>query len=173
MNIKEALAKEHSKKQTMAIVKYIGDDKKRFAVLLEIFMASDYRLNQRSAWPLSYVCIAHPKLIKPHFGKIIKKLNQKGNHDAVIRNILRLLQEIDIPEKYCVTIFDTCMRYTKNAAIPHALRAFSITLLGKICKTYPELKPEVELVLSELKTFPQPPSLTVRIRDTLKVLQKL
>ena len=44
MNIRQALQAEHSKPQTMKIVTYIGADKNRFAELMKIFFAGEYRL---------------------------------------------------------------------------------------------------------------------------------
>ena len=41
MNLKEEILKEHSKKQCDAIVKYIGNDKKRFAELMKLFLKAN------------------------------------------------------------------------------------------------------------------------------------
>lgn len=44
MNIREALAAEHSIKQTNLIVEYIGIDPIRFEKLINIFLDGEYRL---------------------------------------------------------------------------------------------------------------------------------
>ena len=67
-------------------------------ILMDLFLNGQVKLVQRAAWPLSYVAIAHPKLIKPYLGKLIIKLRQTDNHPSVPRNILRILEEIEIPE---------------------------------------------------------------------------
>jgi len=41
MNIRDALAAEHSKRQTMKIVRYVGDDPKRFKELLDGFLSDE------------------------------------------------------------------------------------------------------------------------------------
>ncbi|MBA2334010.1 MAG: hypothetical protein ACR2M8_12415 [Pyrinomonadaceae bacterium] len=43
MNIRETLASGQSKRNTLAIVAYIGDDPKRFADLMSIFFEGEYR----------------------------------------------------------------------------------------------------------------------------------
>ena len=48
MNLREALLKEHSKVQTMRIVEYVGDDKERFAQLMDLFLNDVYRVSQRA-----------------------------------------------------------------------------------------------------------------------------
>jgi hypothetical protein len=54
LNIHQLLQEEHSKKQTDRIVRYIGNDKTRFAGLIELFFTGEYRITQRAARPLSY-----------------------------------------------------------------------------------------------------------------------
>ena len=173
MDIKQKLIDEHSKKQTNAIIKYVGSDKKRFKILLDLFLGNDSLVSQRAGWPLSYICIENPNLIKPHLSKLVKNLLRKKLHDAVIRNTLRLLKDIEIPKKDCVQVFDLCIGYSKNTRLPNAIRAFAIQILGHICKKFPELAPEVKLIIAELKTFPQPPSIAVSIKWTSEILLNL
>jgi hypothetical protein len=92
MDIRQALMDEHSKPQTMAIVEFIGDDARRFADLMKIFFAGEYRLTQRSAWPMNYCAERSPELIRPYLPKLLDCLERDDMHDAVKRNILRLLQ---------------------------------------------------------------------------------
>ena len=54
---------------------------------------------------------------------------------------------------------------------PAAVRAFALTVAAKISKRYPELKNELLLILKELRSLPQLPSLKVRIKMALKELE--
>ena len=65
MDIRQALTAEHSKRQTIAIVEFIGDDARRFAELMKIFFAGEYRLTQRAAWTLNSCAERRPELIRP------------------------------------------------------------------------------------------------------------
>ena len=170
MDIEKRLAAEHSKSLTLAIVKYIGDDKKRFKVLIDLFLNSEYRVTQRAAWPLSYVAIEHPKLIKPYLGKLIKKLDEPDNHPAIARNILRIFQEIEIPEKYEGALVDSCFRLLVSAESPIAIKSFAITVASFICKKYPELKNELLLHLEHMQNYPMTAAIKVRIRNAFKEL---
>src|ERR1700758_549397 len=100
MNIEEALLKEHSKTQMQKIVAYVGNDKKKFAELITLMLTAEYRVAQRAAYPVSYCVEKHPEVITPWFGKMIKKMGDRTAHDAIRRNALRILEDIDIPEKY-------------------------------------------------------------------------
>jgi len=149
MDLQKALLKEHSKAQTDKIVNWVGKDKKRFAELMRLFFIGEYRLTQRTAWPMSYCVIAHPELIKPYFGKLIKLMKQPGIHDAVTRNIVRLLQEIEIPKKYQGEIMTICFDFVSSLSVPVAVKAFSLTILEHLASKYPEIIPELKLIIEE------------------------
>ena len=170
MNIQDRLAAEHSKSLTLAIVEYIGDDKKRFKQLLDIFLKGDYRLSQRAAWPLSYVCIKYPQLIKPYFSQLIKMLEEPGKHPAIKRNILRIFETIEIPEKYQAILIDECFKIISDPSQPAAIVAFAITTATKLCKPFPELSREIKLMLNELIIFEQKPAIKVRVKRAMKML---
>ena len=55
MDIRAALAKEHSKKQSQLIAHYIGGDQERFDELMDLFLHDEeWRITQRAAWVLSH-----------------------------------------------------------------------------------------------------------------------
>ena len=170
MDIKQALIDEHSKPQTLKIVKYVGNDSTRFKELMTIFLNSEYRVTQRSAWPLSEIAIEHPELIKPYFSKLIAKLQKEGEHPAIPRNILRIFQDIDIPVKYHGILIDLCFKFIVEHHHPIAVRAFAITVAVNICRHYPDLKNELVIVLNDLKKYPQQPAITSRIKSAFKRL---
>jgi hypothetical protein len=172
MDIRKTLEEGQSKASTLRIMKYIGTDKTRFRVLVELFMNSDYRITQRAAWPLGDHSIEHPELIRPYIPKMMKKLSETGHHPAIPRNILRIFQEVEIPQKYQGPLLDLCFKFIMDVAQPLAIRAFSITVAAKICSNYPELKSELSILLDELKKYPQSPALTVRIRDAFKIMNR-
>jgi hypothetical protein len=171
MDIKRALLDEHSKKQTMRIVNFIGSDKKRFKKLFDIFLNGEYRVKQRAAWPLGYVSIEYPELIFPHLSKLIEKLRQKDLHPSIPRNILRIFQEIDIPEKHHGRLVDVCIGFITDARAPAAIRAFSMSVAAQICKNYPELSKELQMIFSEMARYPQQPAIASRLKSAGKLLK--
>lgn len=171
MDIKTELLKEHSKSQTNKIIKYVADDKLKFKELINLFFNGEFVVKQRAAWPLSYVAIEHPELIKPYFSKLTHQLSKTENHPSINRNILRIFEEMDIPEKHHGNLIDLCLKFIVDIKQPIAIRAFSITVAVNISKNYPELKRELLLILDELKKYPQQPAITVRIRDAMKKLK--
>jgi hypothetical protein len=104
---------------------------------------------QRAAWPVSYCVIAHPPFIKKHWPALIKNLQKPQLHNAVKRNSIRLLQDIDIPQKYQGAVMDICFKYVAAPAEAVAIKAFSLTVLGNLAKKYPEILPEIKFLIEE------------------------
>jgi len=149
MNIREVLLKEHSKAQCNRIVDYIGNNQRRFDDLVNIFLSDEYRVVQRAAWPLSNTTAIHPELIQKHLPDIIAYLKTPGIHNAVKRNVVRLLEKITIPEPLQGTVMDTCFQYIADPKEAVAVKAFSLGILGRMMKTYPEIIPELKLLIED------------------------
>ena len=149
MDIREALLTEHSKAQCKTIVQYIGSDKKKFAELMRLFVGDEYRVIQRAAWPLSYCARQHPELITPYFGHLLAMLQKPGVHNAVARNVTRVLKDISIPKKYHGKIMTICFDFVSDINTPVAVKAFSLTILDNLSNDYPEIAPELKLIIEE------------------------
>lgn len=149
MMLRQEILKEHSKTQCQKIVQWVGNSQERFDELFHLFLADEYRVVQRAAWPMSYCVIAHPALIRKNFSRLLKNLNKPDLHDAVKRNTMRLLQDIDIPKKFQGKVMNTCFRYIASPHEAVAIKAFSLTVLNNLSKCYPEILPEIKLLIEE------------------------
>ncbi|MEP6594770.1 MAG: hypothetical protein ABJA71_02440 [Ginsengibacter sp.] len=149
MNLREEILKEHTKSQCSKIVNWIGESQKRFDELFNLFLNDKYRVTQRAAWPLSYSVIAHPEFIKRNFSKLIKNLKRQDLHNSIKRNSVRLLQHVDIPESFHGEIMEICFRYIESPTEAVAVKAFSLTVLSSLSKQYPEILPEIKLLIEE------------------------
>jgi hypothetical protein len=149
MNIRQALLEEHSKQQTLAIAGYIGNNPERFSVLMSIFMGDEPRLTQRSAWALSYVIRKHPSLMGPYLAQTIDLLSDRSQPSAVPRNILRVLQDMEIPEALQGKVMDVCFGFISDPTAMIAFKAFSLSILHNLSRQYPEILPELELIIRD------------------------
>ncbi len=149
MDLRNEILKEHSKAQCNKIVQWVGNSQKRFEELFDLFLNDVYRVNQRAAWPVSYCVIARPEFIKNNFGKLIKNLAKPDLHNSIKRNSIRLLQHVYIPEKFQGEIMEICFRYVASPSEPVAVKAFSLTVLGNLAKKFPEIIPEIKVLIDE------------------------
>ena len=168
MNLRQEILKEHSKAQCNKIVEWVGNSQERFDELFRLFLNDEYRVVQRAAWPVSYCAIANPGLIKKHFGSLLTNLQKPNLHDAVKRNSIRLLQDVPIPRKYQGDVMTICFNYLVSPTEPVAVKAFSLTVLGKLANNYPEIIPEIKLLIED-----QLPQQTAAFKSRAKKLLKL
>jgi hypothetical protein len=60
-----------------------------------------------------------------------------------------LLQYVDIPKKFQGEVLEICFNAVASAAEPVAVKAFSLTVLANLAKKYPEIIPELKLVITD------------------------
>lgn len=149
MKLRDQILKEHSKANCDLIVKWVGDSQQRFDELFDLFLNDEYRVVQRSGWPLSYAVSAHPKFIQKHFSKLLKNLQKPGLHNAVRRNTVRLLQDVSIPQKFQGQVMDLCFDYINSPTEAIAVKAFALTILDNLSQQYPEIKPELKTIIED------------------------
>ncbi len=149
MNLLSEILKEHSKSQTLKIVKWVGWDKQRFKQLMLLFLEGEYRVTQRSAWMISTCADNHPELIRPYLKKMILKTQEPGVHDAVKRNVVRILQKIEIPVSLTGRVTDICFNFLADKKEAIAVRVFSMTVLYHITKKEPDLRNELRWLIEE------------------------
>ena len=147
--IREMLLEEHSKRQCDRITGYIGTDRQKFGSLMHLFFSGEPVIAQRAAWPMSYCVRKYPGLIQPYVGQIIRNLKKKGLHDAILRNSLRLLQEMEIPRKYHGQLMDTCFNFIGTHETAVAIKAFALSILGNLAEEYPDILPELKTIVED------------------------
>ncbi len=147
MNLAEEILEMRSKKQKDKVAHYIGNDPKKFAQLVDIFLPGPYHVTQRAAWPVSYCIQKHPDLLPPHLKKMLTFAGKPGTPDAVKRNTMRLLQFVRVPKIHQGATADLCFKFLNNTTEPIAVRVFAMTVLANLAKEIPELKNELILII--------------------------
>ena len=172
MNLEAEILNEHSKRQAVKVANWVGNDPKRFTQLMELFLRGDYRVTQRSAWIVSCCADHHPALIRPWLPAMVKKMQEPGVHDAVPRNVVRILQYVDIPRPILGRVMAQCFEYLASPGSPIAVRANAMTVLANIAKKQPAIKRELRALIEQM--LPHAGSaLLSRGRKVLKQLDSL
>jgi hypothetical protein len=172
MNLREEILAEHSRKQSLKIAGWIGSDKKRFSLLLDLFLHDQYRVVQRSAWVVSYVGERHPELVELNIKSIVNRLYDDNIHVAVKRNVIRILQYVKIPVSLHAKVINICMLNLADPEETVAVRCFSMTVLANLAKLYPEIKTEIISVLNS-RFMGTTPGLKARAKKVIKELSKV
>jgi len=79
----------------------------------------------------------------------VAQLSRKDVHDAVIRNSVRILQQIEVPDSLHGELMNHCFGFIESPSTPVAIKAFSLTTLFNLSKLYPEIKHELKLIIEE------------------------
>lgn len=173
MNIRKLLQfREFSKQQALEIRDWIDNDAHRMDKLMQLFLNENYRITQRAAYPLLFISNKNPKLFEPYLEQMVDNMTD-DKHDAVIRNTLRLLQDIDMPETLEGKVFDKSIHYLKSPKYPVAIRVFAMTIVTNICIKYPELKAEVLPLLKDILEISESPGMHSRGKKMLAVLKSI
>ena len=167
MSIQQLLEKEHSRPQTERVVGYIGKDEVRFAELMRVVLANQKTIAQRAAWCMSLVAIPSPYLFLPYLDRILRLMQQPNAHDSIVRNTLKILEQLQIPEHVQGELVDTCLGFIMEPNKPPAIKAFAISTLQNICRQHPELAPEIRIILTE-RIESEKPAFQSRARRFLK-----
>ncbi len=171
-NLREQILKEHSKAQCSKIVNWVGASQQRFDALFYLFLKDEYRVVQRASWPVSYSVIAHPELITKHWKKLVTNLQKPNLHDAVKRNSIRLLEDINIPKKYQGELMDICFNYLASPNEAIAVKAFSLSVLTNLSGQYPEIIPEIKLLIED-QLPQQTPAMASKAKKFLQKAEKV
>lgn len=149
MHILSLLQKTYTKQNANEIVNWVGSSQKRFDSLLKIFLGDeDIRIIQRASWPLSYCVAHHPHLIDKHYTVLLTQMDTPGRPASVRRNILRAFDQLkELPEAHHGVIMDACFRYIENPNEAIASQAFALGILARLSKIYPEIKPELDIII--------------------------
>ena len=171
MNIKKALSGVYSKDQIETVATYTCSKTTHFDELMQCFLSNDIRLAQMASWSVSFAARLNPVFIKPYIKNLVQQLNRKDVHDAVIRNSIRILQDIEIPADLHGTVMNSCFELIEQPTTPAAIKAFSLTTLYNLTKVYHEIKQEFKLLI-EAVWDNESPSFKSRGRKILQELNK-
>ncbi|GEO12048.1 hypothetical protein [Segetibacter aerophilus] len=149
MNIRDELLKEHSLANTRKIVNFACASEENFEQLMQCFLCQEYRVAQRASWAVSHVASRLPSFINPYIKDLVDQLSKKEVHNAVIRNSVRILQQVEIPEECHGQVLNACFAFIESHDTPIAIKAFSLTTLHNLSKFYPEIKGELTLIIKE------------------------
>jgi len=148
MNLRDTILEKHSKDQMLRIVAYVGNDKRKFDELMQLFFEDEYRVSQRASWAVSHCIQKNPLFAKKYLPLMLDNLKNPV-HDAVVRNTIRILQLVEIPANLHTQVMDICYQLISTHTTPVAIKAFSITVLSNLSQIYPELKNELKTLMED------------------------
>jgi hypothetical protein len=145
--LQQMILDEHSKAQKDMIVLWVGNNQQRFDELVKLFLKGEKLITQRAGWPLSDIAIMHSEIVQKHLKQLVKNIVKPNLHNAIKRNTMRLLQHIEIPESLQGDVMNCCFNFIEDPKEAVAVKASSLAVLENLSKLYPEILPEIKLII--------------------------
>lgn len=171
MNIRLALEQDFSKNKINEIAEYACSKPIRFKKLMECFFDPYHRTVLAASWVLTKSIQSHKEMLEPYFPEIITQITNPNNAEHLIRNSLRILELIQIPETFHGIVMNTCFGFIEQPQAPIAIKAYSLTILFELSKTYPEIQEELKCIIEE-KWGNETPAFKSRGRKILSQINK-
>ena len=143
------LEKVYCKKHALKVTAYACSSANNFKQLMQFFTDTDYRLAQRAAWSVCWAAIKKPSLVTPYLPLLVEQLKRKDVPIAVIRNSIRILQQVEIPEPLHGDVINICFDLISAVQTPAAIKAFSLTTLYNLSLVYPEIQQELTTIIED------------------------
>lgn len=170
MNIEKELLAGKSKQKILEVAKYIKQNENKLKELVKLLKSNDEFLQYRVSWCLSVCYDNKIQGLNLYCEYYILILNNETS-SSVKRNILRILQWIKIPKDLHGMLINKCFCYIEDINEPIAVKAFSFSILEKMCGYYPELINETLLVCEKYKNSTSP-GIKSRVNRIFKILVK-
>ncbi len=147
MNLEQILSGYYTKAITQKVVEEMIARPEGITELMLLFQVKNQHISNYAGWIISYLGENNQQLIKKHLPIIIQKLDNNENNSAMIRNVFRTLQFVDIPQKHEGYVLTKGFEFLNNNNSPIAVKVFAMTVVFNLSVKYPEIQKELKLSL--------------------------
>lgn len=171
MTIHQLIRGKKDKASKDAILALLDSDPSQIDDLMECFFSDDMRTCQYASWPVGFISDKWPTILHPYIEQMIE-VALEPKHNAILRNVLRTLEKMDIPKQHEGLVYDFAYRYASDPKQMIAMRAFGMGVCTNLAMKYPELSAEVIPLLQSIHPEASPGT-KARARACLKKLQSI
>jgi len=141
-----------------------------FNEVLNLIFKEEEQVAWRAAWVIDNATEKYPELLIPHIPAIIEHFLYTKN-SSLHRIFTRILCRHEIPDHLIGTVFDRCYELL-SPVHPVAVRANAMQVLYNITEHWPDLKPELAMVLSGVLEEGGTAGIISKSRNLLKKLNR-
>lgn len=147
--IEDFLTSHRTKDNRDKLAAEVAQNDKYFELLLGIWKRGDIHPNY-AACVASHAVMRNEKLFEK-YGEQLFDFIPDCKTSGEEREILRMAKESHIPEKWEGKVLDNCLSNIENPAMAIAIHNYSLELLNRFMKRYPELENEIMEIISRNK----------------------
>ncbi|MEN8928650.1 MAG: hypothetical protein ABF242_06805 [Flavobacteriales bacterium] len=148
--MRELLSNKASRANSYQVVAMVGTDYDLYKELIGFVVNYESPISEKAAWAMNHCFEEKAGFFEDYLSELVPIIGSEIHTDSVKRNIVKILQFIEIPEKYRAEVIDSCFDLVTNKKTAIAVKAFSLGVLENMVKLYPELKSELVAAIEEL-----------------------
>lgn len=148
----------------------IGNDQEKFDEMMVLALQDVYPLSMRAARVIELCMPRRINLFKSHINKIIRLL-PSVKVDGLKRSFLKIFADspIYMDEELSGQLVDLAFNYLGDQKQAISVRAYSIDILVRFVRIYPEMKPELIAILESM-ILDASVGLKTKCRKTIKLI---
>lgn len=142
-----------------------------FDEVLNLIFQENKQIAWRAAWIIDNATEKYPELLIPHIPAIID-LFLRTNNSSLQRIFTRILIRHKIPDHSIGTVFDRCFQLLSPIHAV-AVRANAMQVLYNITEQWPDLKPELAMVIGGMLEEAEDAGIISKAKNLLKKLRRV
>ncbi|HNQ67250.1 MAG TPA: hypothetical protein PKN32_02645, partial [Bacteroidales bacterium] len=135
------------------------------------YSLSDKEFAWRAAWVIHHYSDTYPENINKYADKYIKLLPNL-RRDGYIREVLRILYNLNLNEPQICEVYDICSEFVQNNKVQSSVRAIAFQFIIKVASQYPELQKEIKIIFENIKDYLSPgirSGMEMRLENDFKI----
>ncbi|MBU1095679.1 MAG: hypothetical protein KKB34_04285 [Bacteroidetes bacterium] len=129
------------------MILFLKSNPQYFDEAIKLAISDNQPFAWRSAWLLWSCMEENDKRIKKHIKSIVKSITTKK--DGHQRELLKILYNLEIEEKYEGILFGTCLNIWEEINKSPSVRFTALKFILKIIKNHPELLEEIVFLMQD------------------------
>lgn len=163
MTIREIVIKVSIERNFKEYQDYFHSNPKEYKKLIKLITEEEtYPIPEYASWILSHFCKTDTSIIQSYYNTIVDTLFKIKNQ-SVRRNLINVIDHLELTNYRESELIDLLISFINDFENKVAVQVYSIQVLTKFVKKYPELKPEIVEVI-ELNSENKSPAYSASMR---------
>ena len=143
------------------INRFFNSDASNFKNIVALALGNEKDYSWRAAWLLARVLNKDDKRLAAHILKIIRSI--PGKESGHQRELLKIVSKFKLSQKQEGYLLDTCINVWKDIKLKSGTRYYAMILILNISKRYPDIRNEIDYLISAYYTHTLSPGIKCTI----------
>ena len=146
----------------------VSINKEQFDYLMTTILSCEQPQAWRAGWMVNHNTKRNDPRLQPFLHNLIKALGTDDQSHQ--RELLRLIEKMELDEELEGEVFDKCVSIWEGLGRKPSVRMMAFRIIFSIAKKYPELKQEIEVLVTDHYTDSLTPGVLRVVRKLFREL---